>query len=75
MRPIQSKEVTAAFTPKATLLTQPVYTPIWLTNPHVPMPEEMGAPFISSLNTQITSGPVIMDARMGSVSAMPIRTE
>ena len=65
MRPIQSKEVTAAFTPKATSLTYP----------HVPMPEEMGAPFISSLNTQITSGPVIMDARMGSVSAMPIRTE
>ena len=29
--------------------------------PQVPMPEFMGAPFISSLNTQVAMGPVIMD--------------
>ena len=36
------------------------------TRPHVPIPEETGAPFISSLKTQVEIGPIIADVIIGA---------
>lgn len=45
-------------------LSQPVQMPMGPQRPQVPMPEFIAAPFISSLNTQVAMGPVIMEVRM-----------
>ena len=74
IRPIQSIAVMAAFAPEATSLTQPVYTPIWPTRPHVPMPDETAGPFICSLNRQVASGPVTAEATIGGIQMRGLRT-
>ena len=54
--------------------TQPVHTPMGPQRPQVPMPELMGAPFISSLNTQVAMGPVMADASVGAIHTRGLRT-
>ena len=57
---------------------QPDQTPIGPTRPQVPMPEETGAPFISSLKTQVAMGPVMAEVTMagsqmrGFLTMLPI---
>ena len=72
--PSQSMPVMAAFAPLATSLTQPVYTPICPTRPHVPIPEDTGAPFISRRNRQVATGPVMADASVGGIHTRGLRT-
>lgn len=45
----------------------PVHTPICPHRPQVPIPELMGAPFISSPNTQVAMGPVMAEASVGGI--------
>ena len=45
--------------------SQPVHTPICPHRPQVPIPELMGAPFISSPNTQVAMGPEMAEASVG----------
>ena len=45
--------------------SQPVHTPICPHRPQVPIPELMGAPFISSPNTQVAMGPEMAEASGG----------
>ena len=71
---IQSMEVMPALAPLATSFTQPVYTPIWPTRPQVPMPEEMGAPFIWKWNRQVAMGPVMALASVGGIQMRGLRT-
>ena len=73
-RPSQSKPVALmASAPLATASslgdTQPVHTPMGPQRPQVPMPELIGAPFISSLNTQVAMGPVMAEASVGAAVA------
>ena len=66
-RPSQSKDVIAALVPAAISEIHPVNTPICPTRPQVPMPEETAAPSIRSLKTQVASGPVMAEAKMGPI--------
>jgi len=47
--------------------SHPVHTPICPHRPQVPIPELMGAPFISSPNTQVAMGPVMAEASVGGI--------
>ena len=47
--------------------SQPVQIPSWPHRPQVPIPELMGAPFISSLNRQVAMGPVMAEVRVGGI--------
>ncbi len=51
-------------------LIQPVNTPIDPTKPEVPIPEEIGGPFISNLKTTVAKGPVIAEAKMGGIQIL-----
>ena len=42
-------------------------TPMGPTRPHVPMPDEIGAPFISILKRQVAIGPVTAAASVGAI--------
>ena len=67
MRPVQSNAVMASLVPASISATQPVYTPICPTRPHVPMPDEIGAPFISILKRQVAIGPVTAASSVGAI--------
>ena len=54
--------------------SQPVQTPIGPHRPQVPMPELIGAPFISRRNRQVAMGPVIALARIGGIHIRGFRT-
>ena len=47
--------------------TQPVHTPMRPQRPQVPMPELIGAPFISRRNTHVAIGPVMAEASVGAI--------
>jgi aspartate aminotransferase len=51
----------------ACLATQPVQTPMGPTRPQVPMPEDTGSPFISSLKRQVDMGPVMAEVTMAGI--------
>lgn len=77
--PAQSKAVGAMATAplaRACSLgaTQPVQTPSCPHRPQVPIPELMGAPFISNLNRQVAMGPVIAEVRMAGSQILGLRT-
>ena len=74
IRPVQSKAVIASFVPAAMSATQPVYTPICPTRPHVPMPLEIAAPFICILNMQVAIGPVTAEASVGAIHTLGFLT-
>lgn len=59
--------VIALLVPAATSFTQPEYTPIWPTKPHVPIPDDTAVPFICSLKRHVATGPVIADVTIGAI--------
>ena len=78
-RPIQSTAVgVIAAAPSSSASAEgfdhPVHTPIGPTRPQVPMPEDTAAPFISSLNRQVATGPVTALAAMAGIHIFGLRT-
>ena len=63
-----------AMEPAATSSSQPVYTPMGPTRPHVPMPDEMAAPSMRRPNTQVAMGPVMAEVRMAGIQMRGLRT-
>ena len=73
--PIQSiapgaRAASPIFTAASEGFSQPVTTPMGPTIPEVPMPEEMGAPFMRRLNRQVAMGPVIAAVNVGGTQRM-----